>query len=627
MLETVLRRHPNHPGANHYYIHAVEASPTPERALASAARLETLVPGAGHLVHMPTHIYMHTGDLDRIASLNQKAADADEHYFSLANPEGVYPFMYYAHNLHFVVVGHLATGRYDDSRAAAKKMADLAAPHVAEMAPMAEWVIALPTLVDVRFQKWDAILAAPKPPESQTLARAFDSYARAVALQMTGKKAEASAAAAAFEADRAKVKDEMLVVSFNSGPTVLAVLSELLKAQLAPDLGAAEPHFKAAIAGQDAFHYDEPAPIPWSVRESYGAALLAGGRAVEAEQVFRADLARNARSGRSLVRPDDQPRGARPERRGRARSAGIRERLATRDGPDDRRRASLSSYPEDHRMRRAVIACTVVVLTSTALIGQDAHSRISLWPNGAPGSEARKNEPEQAQDYWVKNIHDPSITVYLPPPEKATGAAVVVVPGGGHRLLVFKAEGLEPAEYLASLGVAAFALKYRLAREDGSTYSIEKDAKADAYRAMRLVRSRAAEWHIDPHRIGIMGFSAGGELVGLVAYGSGDGDPQAADPIDRVNGRPDFTISIYPGPLGRAGVDARDRTARVPRGGVGRPVLRGADDQAAADVSGRRRPGGSAHPGQGRPRVQHGPAIEAEVGEYVARATRGLDER
>jgi tetratricopeptide (TPR) repeat protein len=300
VLEGVLRRYPNHPGANHYYIHAVEASPTPERALASASRLETLVPGAGHLVHMPTHIYIHTGDLDRVASLNQKAADADERYFSIASPEGVYPFMYYAHNLHFVVVGHLVTGRYDDSRAAAKKMADLAAPHVAEMAPMAEWVIALPTLVDVRFHRWDTILAAPRPPESQTLTRAFDSYARAVALRMTGKTADAAAQAVTFEADRAKVKDEMLVVSFNSGPTVLAVLSELLKAQLASDLAAAEPHFKAAIAGQDAFHYDEPSPIPWSIRESYGAALLVAGRSTDAEQVFRADLARTARSGRSL---------------------------------------------------------------------------------------------------------------------------------------------------------------------------------------------------------------------------------------------------------------------------------------------------------------------------------------
>lgn len=200
-------------------------------------------------------------------------------------------------------------------------------------------------------------------------------------------------------------------------------------------------------------------------------------------------------------------------------------------------------------MRRAVIACAAAVLASNTLIAQDAHQRLSLWPNGAPGSEARRNEPEQAQDYWVKNVHDPSITVYLPPPDKATGSAVVVVPGGGHRLLVFKAEGLEPAEYLANLGVAAFALKYRLAREDGSTYSIEKDATADTYRALRLVRSRAAEWHINPQRIGVMGFSAGGELAGRVAFGNGAGDPQAPDPIDRVSGRPDFAIFIYPGPL------------------------------------------------------------------------------
>ena len=200
-------------------------------------------------------------------------------------------------------------------------------------------------------------------------------------------------------------------------------------------------------------------------------------------------------------------------------------------------------------MRRFLLGLAAVSLASFTAVGQERHQRISLWPIGAPGSEARKNEPEQAQDYWVKNVHDPSITAYLPSPDTATGAAVVVVPGGGHRLLVFKAEGLEPAEYLANLGVAAFALKYRLAREDGSTYSIEKDAKGDTYRALRLVRSRAAEWHIDPHRIGVMGFSAGGELAGMVAFGNGDGDPQAADPIDRASGRPDFAVFIYPGPL------------------------------------------------------------------------------
>jgi acetyl esterase/lipase len=201
-------------------------------------------------------------------------------------------------------------------------------------------------------------------------------------------------------------------------------------------------------------------------------------------------------------------------------------------------------------MRTAVI--TVFLLRSLMLVAlaqQPSHERISLWPDGAPGSQARKSEPEVAQEYWVKNVHDPSIEVYLPPPEKATGAAVVVVPGGGHRLLVFNAEGREPAQFLSGLGVAAFALKYRLAREEGSTYTIERDARDDTYRALRLVRSRAAEWHIDPHRVGVMGFSAGGELVGLVAYPPGDGDPKAADPVDRLSGRPDFAISIYPGPL------------------------------------------------------------------------------
>jgi acetyl esterase/lipase len=180
---------------------------------------------------------------------------------------------------------------------------------------------------------------------------------------------------------------------------------------------------------------------------------------------------------------------------------------------------------------------------------QQSHERISLWPNGAPGSAARKSEPEQAKDYWVKNVHDPSVEVFLPPPDTATGAAVVVVPGGGHRLLVYNAEGREPAEFLANLGIAAFALKYRLAREEGSTYTIEGDAVADTYRALRLVRSRAEAWHIDPHRVGVMGFSAGGELVGMVAFPPGEGNQQAADPVDRLSGRPDFAIFIYPGPL------------------------------------------------------------------------------
>jgi acetyl esterase/lipase len=175
---------------------------------------------------------------------------------------------------------------------------------------------------------------------------------------------------------------------------------------------------------------------------------------------------------------------------------------------------------------------------------------IPLWPNGAPGFEARKSEPEKAESYWVKNIHNPSVAAFLPPKEKATGAAVIICPGGGHRELVYNAEGVEPARFLNSIGVAAFALKYRLGREPKTPYSVENHAKEDGIRAMRLVRSRANEWGLDPKRIGIMGFSAGGEVVSMVAYNPGEGDPAATDPIDRMNARPDFQILIYPGPLG-----------------------------------------------------------------------------
>ena len=145
---------------------------------------------------------------------------------------------------------------------------------------------------------------------------------------------------------------------------------------------------------------------------------------------------------------------------------------------------------------------------------------IPLWANGAPGFEKLKNVPEQAKDYWVKNINNPTLTVFLPPKDKATGTAVVICPGGGHRLLVFNAEGIEPAKFLSDLGVAVFVLKYRLARDTNSPYKIEVHAKQDGYRAMRLVRSRAAQYGLDTNKIGLMGFSAGGEVVDMVAFRS-----------------------------------------------------------------------------------------------------------
>jgi acetyl esterase/lipase len=176
-----------------------------------------------------------------------------------------------------------------------------------------------------------------------------------------------------------------------------------------------------------------------------------------------------------------------------------------------------------------------------------AQTVIPLWENGAPGFQKLKDIPEQAKDYWVKNINNPSLTVFLPPKEKANGSAVIVCPGGGHRLLVYNAEGVEPAKFLNDLGVTVFVLKYRLARDTNSPYKLE-DAKADGKRAMRLVRSRAAEYGIEPNRVGMMGFSAGGEVVDMVAFAPNKADPNAVDVVDRQSARPDFLVQIYPGP-------------------------------------------------------------------------------
>lgn len=187
-----------------------------------------------------------------------------------------------------------------------------------------------------------------------------------------------------------------------------------------------------------------------------------------------------------------------------------------------------------------------------ALAGPSADpERIALWPNGAPGSEAHRGEAEVAQDYWVNSIHDPSVTVFRP--EKPNGTAVIIAPGGGHRLLVITSEGNAPAKYFTDLGITAFVLRYRLARQDGSTYTIEGQAKSDTMRALRVVRSRAKDFGIDPERIGLMGFSAGGELVSMVANAPSSvlaGKSGAADPVERFSARPDFQILVYPGPLG-----------------------------------------------------------------------------
>lgn len=199
-------------------------------------------------------------------------------------------------------------------------------------------------------------------------------------------------------------------------------------------------------------------------------------------------------------------------------------------------------------MRRA--ATLIFFLSAGHLAGVE----LPLWTSGAPGSEtmAGKSEvitaPAKPGDSTkVSSIHNPSLLVYLPPKEKSTGAAMIIAPGGGHRFLSIDTEGTNVAEWLNNIGVAAFVLKYRLAKEEGSPYKVEEHALADAQRAIRTVRAKSEEWHVNPSKIGLMGFSAGGEVAVLAATRYDAGKPDSADPIERQGSKPDYQILIYPG--------------------------------------------------------------------------------
>lgn len=202
---------------------------------------------------------------------------------------------------------------------------------------------------------------------------------------------------------------------------------------------------------------------------------------------------------------------------------------------------------------------------------------IALWAKGAPGSDARMQEAEKKDEgpgkCNVTNIHHPSITPYLPAADKATGTAIIIAPGGGHRMLCLGHEGGALAQWFADHGIAAFVLKYRLAREADSKYTVDEHAMADTRRAIRMVRSRAAEWHIQPDRIGILGFSAGGELAALAAMQSDSGHAQDDDKVEAASSRPDFQVLIYPGSSSRFTVAAGMPPAFIALGENDRPDI------------------------------------------------------
>ena len=197
---------------------------------------------------------------------------------------------------------------------------------------------------------------------------------------------------------------------------------------------------------------------------------------------------------------------------------------------------------------RHSVGCIFLCLATALAAAQPA--AIKLWPNGAseaqPGVSQETIRVTPEGDHVVSNVQEPSITPYLPSPDTATGAAVIVIPGGGHSEIWIDHEGYAVAEWLRSHGVAAFVLKYRLARAKGSTYTIEGTELGDTQRAIRVVRSRSSEFGIDPQRIGVIGFSAGGELAALASTRYDDGNAAASDPVDKASSKPNFQALIYP---------------------------------------------------------------------------------
>jgi len=303
-LESVIRREPNHLGAVHYYIHAVEASNSPERALAGADRLAQLAPAAGHIVHMPAHIYIRTGDYEAALKTNQRAALADQAYIKAGAAPGIYSMMYYSHNLHFIAMAAAMNGNYPEARRGAQLLAENVGPHVKEMPPL-EGFMTVPLAVELRFHKWNEILKTPQPEPAMQGATAFWHFARGLALAATGKLDEAEAERKfVSEAEEKTPPDAVFRMPINNKTKdILKIAQNVLGARISfekNDMDATVKQLRAAIAVQDSLKYDEPQDWFSPVRESLGAVLLKIGDNAGAEKVFRADLDRNPRNPRSL---------------------------------------------------------------------------------------------------------------------------------------------------------------------------------------------------------------------------------------------------------------------------------------------------------------------------------------
>ena len=303
-LESVIRRAPNHLGAIHYYIHATEASANPERALAGANRLAALAPAAGHIVHMPAHVYIRTGDYEAAVKTNEEAAAVDRAYIKASGAQGIYPMMYYSHNLHFIAMCASMNGNYPEAKKNADMLVANVGAHVKDMPPL-EGFMTMPMAVDVRFHKWSDILAMPQPDPAMKITTGFWHFARGMALAGTGKLSEAEAEyKIVSEAEQNTPPDMVFAMPINNKAKDIMKISEnVLGAKIAmarKDNVQAISLLTAAVAIQDMLKYGEPPDWFYPVRESLGGVLLINGDPAGAEKVFRADLERNPRNPRSL---------------------------------------------------------------------------------------------------------------------------------------------------------------------------------------------------------------------------------------------------------------------------------------------------------------------------------------
>lgn len=312
VLEDVIRQAPDHPLALHLYIHAVEASPDPARGEAAADRLATLVPGAGHMVHMPAHIYMRLGRYAEAADINERAAAADESYITQCRVQGFYPAAYYPHNVHFLWWAATAEGRSEVAIGAARKLITLVTPEIVRQFVVVEPLLAVPQLALIQFGRWDAALAEPAPATEFPLASALVHYAQGTALAAKGDMSRAALKLEALRGIQASAKWDAYAVYLVPAEQIVEIAELLLDADLllrAGDKGGGLERLREAVKKQEALPYMEPPYWDYSIRQSLGKALLAVGLAREAEQVYRDDLRRHPRNGWSLFGLEQALRG------------------------------------------------------------------------------------------------------------------------------------------------------------------------------------------------------------------------------------------------------------------------------------------------------------------------------